>query len=71
MVVKVTLGVPEPFLDAVDDEKVRAVFPYGTVEVRCTVGGLIVNSGVELPDQDDAEGDARALVVVSAVEVFC
>lgn len=71
MLVVVKLGVPESFTGAVDIEAVKGVFPYGTKEVNVVPGGLIANSGIYLPEQDDKDGDVRALVVVAAVEVHC
>jgi uncharacterized protein (TIGR02058 family) len=73
MLVRVKLGVPEPFLHDVDVSAVKRVFPYGEKEVVVEVGGLIADSGIFLADQGDTGGDdgLRAVVVVAAVEVHC
>jgi uncharacterized protein (TIGR02058 family) len=71
MLVKVKLGVPEQFLGQVDEAAVTRVFPYGTKEIEVVPGGLVGNSGIYLPDQEDLDGDMRAIVVVAAVEVHC
>lgn len=65
--VRVTLGVPEVLGAApVDVEKVKAVFPYGQVEVRIVPGGLVADSGVLLPDKGDRNQDI--FIVNAAVE---
>lgn len=71
MLVFVKLGVPESFAEDVDVEAVKNVFPYGKKEIKVVAGGLVANSGIYLPEQDDKNGDVRALVVVAAVEVHC
>lgn len=71
MLVKVKLGVPEDLIDTVNMEKVQSVFPYGEKKVEVVVGGLMADSGIELPDQDDNPGDTRAVIVVAAVSVLC
>ncbi|GAB0490348.1 hypothetical protein MMPV_001582 [Pyropia vietnamensis] len=65
----VTLGVPSAYTAGVDTAAVAAVFPYGTVTVSVTVGGLATPSGVVLPDHHDAPGVDTAVVVVAAVHV--
>jgi uncharacterized protein (TIGR02058 family) len=70
MRVHVVLGVPEQFMTDVDVALVRAVFPYGTVTTEIVLGGLCTKSGIVLADQDDPEGDDRAIVVVASVEVY-
>jgi uncharacterized protein (TIGR02058 family) len=65
--VRVTLGVPEVAGAApLDVDKVKAVFPYGQVEVRVQPGGLVADSGVLLPDKGDRNQDI--LMVCAAVE---
>jgi uncharacterized protein (TIGR02058 family) len=70
MRVHVVLGVPEPFMKGIDLEQVKTVFPYGTVTTEIVVGGLCAKSGIVLAEQDDAEDDDRAVVVVASVEVY-
>lgn len=69
MRVGVTLGVPPAYAAGVDTAAVAAVFPYGTVSVTVTDGGLATPSGVVLPEQRDAPGNDTAVVVVAAVHV--
>lgn len=67
MRVRVTLGVPEvPGAAALDLERVKAVFPYGQVEVRVRPGGLVADSGVLLPDKGDSTREI--IMVCAAVE---
>lgn len=67
MRVRVTLGVPDlPGAAPVDVEKVKAVFPYGQVEVRIQPGGLLADSGVLLPDKGDKTQEI--IMVCAAVE---
>lgn len=63
MKVRVTLAVPFRH-DEVDVEKVRKVFPYGTVEVHIVHGGLLASSGVILPEKGDVTDE---MVIVNAV----
>jgi len=69
MHVRVTLGVPDAYCDRVDLDRVRKVFPYGTVEVAIKTGGLMCQAGIVLPEHGDAEGDDTILIVNAAVEV--
>lgn len=71
MTVHVRLGVPPPFGNDIDEERVRQQFPYGKVVIEIVDGGLCCGSGVVLPDQGDAKDDDRAIVVVAAVSVIC
>ncbi|HYG58509.1 MAG TPA: Lin0512 family protein [Symbiobacteriaceae bacterium] len=67
MRVRVTLGVPEVAGAApLDVEQVKAVFPYGTVEVRVLPGGLVADSGVFLSDKGDRTQEI--IMVCAAVE---
>ncbi|HYF94908.1 MAG TPA: Lin0512 family protein [Symbiobacteriaceae bacterium] len=67
MRVRVTLGVPDvPGALPLDVEQVKAVFPYGTVEVRVLPGGLIADSGVLLADKGDRTQEI--IMVCAAVE---
>lgn len=68
MQVRVTLGLPElPEAHPLDENAVRAVFPYGQVSIQRAAGGLLAHSGVVLPEKGD-RNDA-ILVVVAAIEV--
>lgn len=71
MNVHVRLGVPEPYVKDVDEQRVKDQFPYGTVSVEVVAGGLACGSGVVLAEQGDAPDNDTALVVVAAVSVFC
>lgn len=71
MLVQVKLGVPEDLVADVDVAAVKKVFPYGEKHVEIVPGGLTTDSGIELPDQGDAPGDTRAVIVVAAVSVLC
>lgn len=67
MRVRVTLGVPDlPDTPPLDIEQVKAVFPYGEVEVRVRPGGLVADSGVLLPDKGDRTQEI--IMVCAAVE---
>lgn len=67
MRVRVTLGVPEiPGAAALDLERVKAVFPYGEVEIRVRAGGLVADNGVLLPDKGDRTQEI--IMVCAAVE---
>lgn len=71
MIIKVLLGVPEPFLHQVDISAVKRQFPYGQVSVQVVTGGLCCQSGVVLPEQGDKPHDDRTIVVVAAVSIHC
>lgn len=71
MKLRVKLGVPKPFTQAVDVERVVDLFPYGNVQVQVEEGGLCCSSGVELSEHGDSQGDDRSIVVVAAVQVVC
>lgn len=59
MDIVVTIGAPRP--ETIDVETVKAVFPYGKVEVVCEEGGL----AIPVPDRaEDATILAHAAVVV-------
>jgi uncharacterized protein (TIGR02058 family) len=67
MLVRVTLGVPEvPTAGPLDVEQVKAVFPYGRVEVSVVPGGLVADSGVFLSDKGDRTQEI--IMVCAAVE---
>ena len=66
MLIHVKLGVPEGY--AIDDDQVRATFPYGRLlPVEIVHGGLTYGCGrvvTELGDEDDT-----AIIVVAAVSI--
>lgn len=68
MRVRVTLGVPYRH-EALDVDAVRAVFPYGQVEVRVVQGGMLASSGIVLPEHGDPEHDDDMVIVNAVVEV--
>lgn len=63
MKVRVMLAVPFRHED-IDQARVKAVFPYGTVEVNVVQGGLLASSGILLPDKGDISDE---MVIVNAV----
>ena len=65
MQVRATLAAPRP--EEIDAEAVRAVFPYGQVEIRCIAGGMSAQSGVVLPEKGDRSDEL--LIVNAVVEV--
>lgn len=71
MQVRVLLGVPSEFKEAIDASQVQKVFPYGSVSVAVVVGGLLARSGIVIPEHNDASDDDRAIVVVASVEIYC
>jgi len=58
MNIQVTIGAPRP--ETIDKTAVAAVFPYGTVDVRCEEGGLEIAT----PNGKDSTLLAHAAVVV-------
>jgi uncharacterized protein (TIGR02058 family) len=52
MKVNVKLGIPQD-LEALDEEKIKKLLPYGTVTVEILSGGLSTTSGIFLEDQKD------------------
>ena len=62
MRLRVTLGVPEKYVDGLDTAAVEAVFPYGRVEIDVRVGGLAAPSGVEVDALGD-EGDDMVICI--------
>ena len=66
MKLHVHLGVPEGCV--VDLDRVKTVFPYGTMlPIAVDVGGLKTRSWISIPAQDDANDDF--LVCVASVSV--
>lgn len=65
--VRVTLGIPEAAgSEPLEIDEVKAVFPYGQVEVIVRPGGLIADSQVYLPDKGDRTQEI--IMVCAAVE---
>jgi uncharacterized protein (TIGR02058 family) len=52
MKVNVKLGIPKD-LGNLDEEKIKKLFPYGTVTVETMTGGMATTSGIFLEDQKD------------------
>ncbi|GFE66877.1 Lin0512 family protein [Litoreibacter roseus] len=59
MIIEAEIGVQNP--DAVDLDKVRAIFPYGQAKVSVRAGGL----DVPKPDSDAVTVIANAAIIVS------
>lgn len=66
MQIRATLGIPS-HLDDLNVAAVRAVFPYGQVEIVPVAGGLVAGSGVVLPEKGDSSDEM--LIVIAVVEV--
>jgi len=66
MRVRVTLAVPAD-AEQLDQEAVRAVFPYGDVSIIVASGGMLAPSGIFLADKNDR--NELIYVVNAAVEV--
>lgn len=66
MKVNVKLAVPAD-LDKVDEEKIKALIPYGTVTVEVMQGGMATTSGIFLKEQNDKND--LMYIVNAAVEV--
>jgi uncharacterized protein (TIGR02058 family) len=66
MKINVKLAVPCD-KDKLDLAQVRAVFPYGKVDIEVCDGGMVTSSGILLPDK----GDRNDLIYIvnAAVEV--
>lgn len=63
----VQLGVPEKYLNDVDEEAVKAVFPYGDCRVDLEAGGLLADSGIALEAMGDKNRDM--VIAVACVTV--
>jgi len=61
----VKIGVPDP--ETVDENAVKAVFPYGKVFLQVVDGGLRASSGVAIPALGDVGDDW--FIAVAAVTV--
>lgn len=66
MQVRVHLAVPAD-ADRLDQEAVKAVFPYGAVSIHVTSGGMLAPSGIFLADKNDR--NEQIYVVNAAIEV--
>ena len=62
MKLAVDLAVPEAHHGAVDEDAVRAVFPYGAVDLRLQPGGAEFSSGIAIPAMGD-RGDALVVAL--------
>ena len=58
MIIDVRLGAQEP--DKIEIDKIKAIFPYGTVKVDCTFGGL---------DVYKCNNDGKTIIVTAAIIV--
>lgn len=67
MKLDVQLGVPASYLTDVDEAAVRAVFPYGQVQIRMEAGGLLADSGIALERMGDKNQDM--IIAVACVTV--
>jgi|TARA_B110000971_G_scaffold221038_1_gene266574 uncharacterized protein (TIGR02058 family) len=69
MKLHIQLGVPHSFLDSVDLEKVKAVFPYGNIvePVDIGPGGLLAKSGIAIAEMGDTNDDF--VIVVASITV--
>lgn len=66
MRVHVRLAVPSD-AESLDQEAVRAVFPYGEVTIEVMPGGMLAPSGIFLADKNDR--NEMIYIVNAAVEV--
>ncbi|KAL6574069.1 hypothetical protein OROHE_001611 [Orobanche hederae] len=68
MKLQIKLGVPRTIRHLLDIEKVKSVFPYGTISnVEVVDGGLICSSGVRVEEMGDKNDDCY--IVNAAVYV--
>ena len=67
MKLHVQLGVPEAYVHDVDEEAVKAVFPYGDCKVDLEAGGLLADSGIALEAMGDKNRDM--IIAVACVTV--
>ncbi|KAL6567366.1 hypothetical protein OROGR_001034 [Orobanche gracilis] len=68
MKLQIKLGVPRTIRHLLDIEKVKSVFPYGTISnVEVVDGGLICSSGVRVEEMGDENDDCY--IVNAAVYV--
>ena len=62
MKLAVDIAVPEAYHGAVDEDAVRAVFPYGAVSIQLQPGGAEFSSGIAIPAMGD-KGDALVVAL--------
>ncbi|KAK6149999.1 hypothetical protein DH2020_017524 [Rehmannia glutinosa] len=68
MKLQIKLGVPRPVQHLLDIEKIKSVFPYGTISnFEVVDGGLICSSGVHVEEMGDKNDDCY--IVNAAVYV--
>ncbi|XP_073026187.1 uncharacterized protein [Primulina eburnea] len=68
MKLQIKLGVPRSLQHLLDIEKVKSIFPYGTItNVEVVDGGLICSSGVHVEEMGDKNDDCY--IVNAAVYV--
>ena len=63
----VLLAVPPKYRNTLDLNKVKDVFPYGSVQFQIQDGGMIAPSGIAIDDLGDKNDDM--VVVCSSVTV--
>ena len=61
------LGVPQAYLNDVDEEAVKATFPYGNLQLDIEAGGLLCDSGIALEAMGDKNRDM--IIAVACVTV--
>lgn len=69
MRVHVRLGVPEKYMDGLDEAAVLAVLPYGVKTIEVVPGGLITRNGIPLEEVGDKDGCEDMIMVCAAIEV--
>ena len=62
MKLAVDIAVPEAYHEDVDEDAVRADFPYGAVDLRLQPGGAEFSSGISIPAMGD-KGDALVVAL--------
>ena len=67
MKLHVQLGVPQTYMSDIDEEAVKAVFPYGDCKIDVEVGGLLADSGIALEAMGDKNRDM--IIAVACVTV--
>ena len=67
MKLHVQLGVPQAYVHDIDEEAVKAVFPYGDCKVDFEPGGLLADSGIALESMGDKNRDM--IIAVACVTV--
>ena len=67
MKLHVQLGVPQAYMDDINEDAVKAVFPYGDCKLDIEVGGLLADSGIALEAMGDKNRDM--IIAVACVTV--